>query len=208
MDLSIGEAAALLRRSQRTVRAQVARGAIPGFKQGGRWRIPRDTLPLDEAQQRALQSKADAIRAALESALPSRTAKTRGQRMLSMVDLDPFRAGHTLLTTMRQVADSADIADGPAGVAPACREVEAGLLTVGCAHHHFALDVKIHALTRARDHFSRAAAALLIATSMPPPEPVLSWVVTLEGEILPLVAGLLRWAEKLAAKQGKRGQRR
>ena len=53
MELSITEAATLLGRSARTVRAQVARGELPGFKRGGQWVIRKEALPLSEAQRRA-----------------------------------------------------------------------------------------------------------------------------------------------------------
>ena len=58
MELTITEAATLLGRSPRTVRAQVARGELPGFKRGGQWVIRREALPLSEAQRAALQQKA------------------------------------------------------------------------------------------------------------------------------------------------------
>ena len=51
MELTVREAAALMGRSARPVRAQVARGELPGVKRGGRWLIPRKALPLTEAQR-------------------------------------------------------------------------------------------------------------------------------------------------------------
>jgi len=61
MDLTIREVATLLGRSSRTVRAQVARGEIPGVKRGRRWLVPRHNLPLTEAQRRSLQAKAETL---------------------------------------------------------------------------------------------------------------------------------------------------
>ena len=76
MELSVREAATLMGRSPRTVRAQLARGELPGVKRGGRWRVQRRHLPLTEDQRRALQTKADGIRQLVDDALPGRTATT------------------------------------------------------------------------------------------------------------------------------------
>lgn len=101
MDLSVREVATLLGRSGRTVRAQLTRGELAGVKRNGRWRVARHSLPLTEAQRRSLQSKADALRQAVEEALPSRMAATPGQRSRSVADLDAFRSGARLLAAVR-----------------------------------------------------------------------------------------------------------
>ena len=93
MELSIREVAVLLGRSPRTVRAQASRGDLPGVKRNGRWRIERRNLPLTEDQRRALQAKADTIRDTVEAALPSRMARSAGQRTRSIADLEAFRRG-------------------------------------------------------------------------------------------------------------------
>ncbi len=79
MNLTVREAAVLLGRSPRTVRAQVARGVLPGRKVGGRWRLKRETLPLTEAQRRQLRRKAEAVRRAVDQALPEAASRRRGR---------------------------------------------------------------------------------------------------------------------------------
>ena len=61
MELSIREAAALLGRSPRTLRAQVARGEIVGVRRGRGWVIQREHLPLTEGQRAALQARAQQV---------------------------------------------------------------------------------------------------------------------------------------------------
>lgn len=61
MMLTVTEAAQLLGQSPRTVRARLARGDLPGRKRGGRWIVPRDVLPLSEAEHRRIQAQADVL---------------------------------------------------------------------------------------------------------------------------------------------------
>ncbi len=51
MDLSVREAALLTGRSPRTLRAQLARGEMPGVKRNGRWVLDRRNLPLTDDQR-------------------------------------------------------------------------------------------------------------------------------------------------------------
>ena len=199
MELSIREAAALMGRSPRTVRAQVARGDLPGIKRNGCWRIERRNLPLTEAQRAALQAKADGIREAVESALPSPLAQSSPQRHRSIADLDAFRRGAELLAEIRDSA--ADT------VAESIREsvlswLEEALLALAEGVQQFDREVKVEALRRSRGHLARAVGLLLIVKGIPPPEPVHRWVTALETEVIPAVAGFARWADGL----GRRGR--
>ncbi len=106
MELTIREAAALTGRSSRTLRAQLARGDLPGVKRNGRWCIDRRHLPLTETQRRSLQAKAESLRKAVDEALPSRMAKTLDHRAKSIVDLDAFRLGANLLAEIRSAEAS------------------------------------------------------------------------------------------------------
>jgi excisionase family DNA binding protein len=101
MELSVREAATLMGRSPRTVRAQVARGELPGIKKNGQWRIRRRHLPLTEAQHLALQEKAQNVRDAVESVLPSRIARHSSDRTKSIIDLEAFRSGASVLRSLR-----------------------------------------------------------------------------------------------------------
>lgn len=57
MELSVREAAVLTGRPPRTLRAQLARGEMPGVKRNGRWVVDRRHLPLTEDQRRRLEHK-------------------------------------------------------------------------------------------------------------------------------------------------------
>ncbi len=194
MQLSVREAATLLRKSSRAVRAQVARGELPGTKRDGRWYVDGRKLPLTEAQRRALQQKADAVRQMVDEALPSRMAATLGHRGRSIADLDGFRLGAEVLAAIR--ADTSAVLDA------AVREqvgdsLEQALLALAEAVQQFDRELKVAAAARARAGLARAVGMLFIGAGIPPAEPVHSWVVTLETEVIPAVAGFARWAEGL-----------
>ena len=197
MELSIREAATLMGRSPRTVRAQVARGDLPGVKRNGRWRIERRHLPLTEAQRAALQAKADDIRHVVEAALPSRLARSTGQRHRSIADLDAFRRGAELLTEIRGAAD--DGIDEPLRQRVAGR-LEEALLALAEGVQQFDREVKVEALRRSRGHLARAVGLLLLAAGIPPASPAHGWVAALETEVIPAVAGFARWADGLGRK--------
>lgn len=91
MELSVREAAVLTGRPSRTLRAQLARGELPGVKRNGRWVVDRRHLPLTDDQRRRLEHKAGKIRRRVDALLPSRTAAGRGDRRRSLADLDIFR---------------------------------------------------------------------------------------------------------------------
>lgn len=194
MLLSVTEAATLLGKSPRAVRAALARGELPGRKQGGRWVVPREGLPLSEAQHRALQARADEIRAVVEDALPSRGATRRGDRRRSLADLEVFRAACEV-TRQVQARDDAPL--------QARDELERGLLALAEGWYQYESGARLDALTRARAAFSRAAAQLLLAAPWPPSAAELEPLARLETEVFPALAGLFRRAER-AAQRGAR----
>ena len=106
MEITVTEAATLLGRSARTVRAQVARGELPGIKRGGQWFVNRAALPLTEAQRATLQRKAQGLRDALEDALPGRMAQSSGDRRRGLADLDACRLGAALFAELRTAIPS------------------------------------------------------------------------------------------------------
>ncbi len=187
----------LLGRKPRTVRAQLARGELPGTKRGGTWRIDDRKLPLTEAQRRALQRKAEQVRTAVEDALPSRMAASAGQRSRSIADLDAFRRGAEVLAEMRTASDSLE--DGVRERAVAI--VEEALLALAEGITLYDRQLKLEALNRARSGLARCAGLLLLSGGTPPAEPVFGWVAAIESEVIPAVAGFARWAE------GRRGRR-
>lgn len=105
-----------------------------------------------------------------------------------MVDELGFRAAHTLRQELRA-------SDHPAA-GSAAPIVEEGLLAMGIALHAWRTDAPLVALTRARAAMAQAVVTLLLEAPIPPEEPVRGWVVTLEHEVLPPIAGLFRRAER------------
>lgn len=199
MNLSVREAATLLGRSPRTVRAQLARGELNGKKKGGRWTIERRALPLTERQREALQTKADGLRQALDEALPSSLATHHGQRTRSLADLDAFRLGAELLGKVR--TETAPELDESLRQRVAAL-LEGSLLALAEAVQQFDRELKRDATRRARAGLAHATALLLLAGPLPPGPPVLGWVSALETEVVPAVAGFARWADGL--KGGRR----
>ncbi len=198
MELTVREVATLLGRSPRTVRAQLARGDIPAVKRGGCWSIPRRSLPLTEDQRSALQAKADAVRRAVDAALPSRVATTSGQRGRSVADLDAFRLGARLLADIR-AADAPLLALGTRQHVE--EELEQSLLALAEAVHLYHRTVKLAALDRCRAALGRVAGRLALATA-PKSEPaIIDWLVALESQVLPAVAGFARWADRLETRR-------
>ena len=126
MELGVREVASLLGRSPRTIRSQVARGEIVAHKRGGRWRIPSE----GGAQRRALQARADEIRAEVDAALPSRVGAAAGQRRRSLADLDVFLLAEPVLRALREAA-----AAGGVFVGGAVAELEAALLDLAEGVH-------------------------------------------------------------------------
>ena len=199
MNLTVREAATILRRSERAVRAALATGRIAGHKKGGVWRIPSHTLPMDDAARRALDEKANEIRSAVESALPSQAGLPRSRRRReSIVDLEVFVVVRNLLQTVRQSAASDD-----RGPTDPTQSVEAALLPalehIADGHAQFDLDDKRAAYVFARQAVAFAAARMLSSPiwngSGPLPSPLVEWLEVIEVEILPRLGGLLRWTE-------------
>lgn len=194
MELSVREAATLMSRSARTVRAQLARGDLPGKKRNGQWVIERRHLPLTEVQHRVLQEKAQAVRDAVEAALPSRTARHAGERERSILDLDAFRIGAEVLRSLRAASEQALPAKARDRAAAA---VESSLLALAEAMLQFERDLKLAAVRRCRARLARAVGLLLIEAGEPLHEPVLGWVRRLETEVAPALGGFARWVDRL-----------
>jgi hypothetical protein len=193
MKLSAREAATVLGRNLRTVRAQLARGKIAGVKENGRWVVRREDLPLTEPQRRSLQAKADRLRRTVEDALPPRLARRRGERSRTLVDLDAFRLGAELLAEVRSGGQRL----GERTCSRVAAMLEGGLLAVAEAVYQYDREIKLTALNRARGQISRASAMLLLSAGIEPEAPVDRWVGVLEGEVLPAVAGFARWTDGL-----------
>ena len=192
MELSVREAAQLTGRSPRTLRAQLARGEVPGVKRHGRWVLERRHLPLTEAQRRRLSQRADDIRRKVEDVLPSRAAGRRGDRARSLADLDAFRLTLDLHNGLKaddhlppELRDRLTALTGDA------------LVALAEAFHEYHRDAKRLSVQRARSALAHLAAVLLIEHGRPPPEPAVAWFRRAEQEVLPAEAGLARFIDRL-----------
>jgi len=188
MDLSIREAATLLGISPRAVRARITRGDLPGVKRGGRWTLPRESLPLTEPQRRDLQARADEMHAIVEQVAPSRRARTRDRRAWSLLDLKAFRVGAGVLAALQASANPAHHR--------AAEMLEVGLLAMAEGCYRYQTARKVEAWGRARDAFSQTAARIALAADEPLDEPALGWLQAIEGELLSALVGLVRRVER------------
>lgn len=192
MHLTVAEAATVLGCSPRAVRARLSRGELKGVKQDGQWRIPRGDLPLSEDQHRALQARADTIRAMVEEVLPPQLAHRRGDQRRSFADLAAFRAGRSALAELRTLAT----AEAPmAGVMAAADHLERGLVLLGRAWPVFDGGARLARLDEARAEIGAAIAVLLL------PNPASTsaaarCALALEEAVLPPLAGMCRAAER------------
>jgi len=189
VEITIREAAPLLGRSPRAVRAKIARGELAATRRGRTWMIALATLPLTEAQRQSMQQRAETVRGALDAVLPSRAATDRRRKRRSLLDLIPFTEGVRLL---REIA-----AAPPASTAyrSAQRRLRRALLALAAGAAEYDARQRALSLRRARLHFA-CAASLLLAAPEPPDARVLGWCERIEHDVLPPIGGLLRWAEQ------------
>lgn len=69
MQLSITEAAHLMGKSPRQLRYMILQGALQAHKDGRRWVLDSESLPLTAGQRRATERRAGQLREAVEEAL-------------------------------------------------------------------------------------------------------------------------------------------
>ncbi len=198
MLLSIREAALITGTSQRTLRGQLARGELAGRKQAGRWMIEKHSLPLTDSQRATVQARAEEVREAVNEALPSRNGRHAQDRRRSVLDMDAYRAGGSVLAELAAlqiaVPSSSDLGRTTTAV-------ETALLRLAEATYAYAAEDKITALRGARAEVSRAVGWLF----MRPPADFASkfhaMAIRLETEVLGPIGGLIKWAEGL--RQGR-----
>lgn len=193
MEITIREAAPLLGRSTRAVRARIARGELPARLDGRVWRIDLDHLPMTAAQRASLQRRADEVRRAVDSSLPSRSARDRERRARSALDLEPF-------ALLRELCRECAKDGAPQPLAAVARELRAALSCLAIAAHEFEAQARQQALRAARRFLARVCASLLLEDH----EEGASVAVTMtETRILPPIGGLLRWTERRAQGQAR-----
>lgn len=192
MEVTIREAAPLLGRSPRAVRARVAQGLLPARRVGRTWMIPLEHLPLTAEQRARMLARAEEARSAVDRVLPSRAAVDRDRRHRSAADLAPFAALRTLL---------ADGGNAGPDWTPVHRRFRAALMALAAAAHEFDRRRRAAFLRRARRLLSHATALLLLRVE---DEAARTCCATVEREVLPRIGGLLRWTER----EGARGDGR
>ena len=183
MKLSLRAAAELLGKSQRQLRYMIQEGRLKATKDGGRWVIDRDDLPLPaEKVMRGLRDAA-AVKATLESALGVTDAPEGAKRRYSVTDLRAFQANRELVAEARAKLGT------DAAVARQLAEA-AAMITCGC--HTFHKRDKVGYLQRAREHTCYALTTLLLSEDEAAPE----LAAAIEGTLLPALGGTIRAAER------------
>ncbi|MCA8957320.1 MAG: helix-turn-helix domain-containing protein [Planctomycetes bacterium] len=185
MELTIREAAPLLGRSTRAVRAWIARGQLPAHKRGNTWWIRSEDLPLTHHQRTGIQARADQVRQIVDDALPSRAARTRDRRSRSVVDLHAFRAGQELLRELAALEPTETRTQ-------TARAIRAALLDLGAGTYEFDRATRAASFRRARRRLARTICRLVLAEQG---APELHVCARIENDMLPPIGGLLRWAE-------------
>lgn len=192
MELTIHEAAALLGKSPRTVRAHVATDAIPARKSNGRWMIASDSLPLTEVQRRSLPRRAQEARDAVERALPQRL-RGAGRGTRSVRDFEPF-------ARLVQILGESDPGRTPWHMR-SHRTIALALRSLAVACHEYSGDRRTEQLRAARRRLAHLIAAGHAAIAID--GDALAIADRIEQDVLPPIGGLLRWLETRA-----RGERR
>lgn len=187
MLLTVELAAVELGISPRAVRARLQRGELVGRKVDGRWCIPRESLPLTESQHRSLQARVRQLHGAVDRVAPPGISARRDRRRRSLVDLDVWRSLHAIQRNLAAQAQGRD-------AARAAIDTAAAALALG--FYEYATEPRVAALRKARAELAVAVSSLLAASDLPPPDPVLGWVDQLEQDVLPMLGGMVRAAER------------
>jgi hypothetical protein len=152
-------------------------------KDGGRWVVPREELPLsDAAVARGLADQAR-LKGVLETALGTPAGPAGAKRRYSVNDLKVFGIGRTLLASLREALGEQAKATG---------HIASSLALITCGCHTFQKRDKVVYLQRAREQVCYGLAALLLAEQ----EQVRSLAEPIESEMLPALGGVIRSAER------------
>ncbi len=180
MQLSLAQAAQLLGKSPRQVRYLIRTRRLAAKKEGGRWIIERDDLPLTAAQRRALERKRNELADVVETALGPRLET--GKRRYSVREMAAFQKGREAYRACRD-ALGADHCSTSA--------LESSLVSVSRGCHRFLDGQKVDAYRDAREEAARAVALALLSED----EKADAVADLIEHELLPAVAGLIRRSE-------------
>jgi excisionase family DNA binding protein len=185
MKLSLNEAAAALGKTRRQLVYLIEQGRLPAEKVGGRWYLDSAALEQDPATAQRAQIKQANLRDAIEDAL----LPTQRQRRYSLRDLKAFQIARPLYRKL---------CEHPGADHPATRHLHQCLehLAQGC--HRYTRAEKARAYQAARDAASLAALELILVEE-PGPD---TFPDTLEQDLMPAIAGLLRRVERRAEAAG------
>ncbi len=180
MDLSLSEAARLLGKSERQLRYLVTKGEVPARKVGRQWSIRRSDLPLSEGQEKAAgQKEARSLDLELQA--------TAGRQL----SVRKIRACQVGLPLYRELCDA--VGDDH----PAVALLQEALMLLACGYYEFHGQEKSVYYSRAREHASRAAMALMLEGE----DSREGLVKRFETALLPAIGGLVRRAERRGSRR-------
>ncbi len=196
MKLSISEVATVLGKSERQVRYLIRKGELRAVKEGKKWAVASDDLPLDEGRKARLGERLAAARRALEDglepaakALASGTGTGGGKETksehYSVTRLTAFESGAEIYRQL--VQELGDAAPARPYLIDALVEI-----TRGC--HRFHAEAKARSFGRARELTAAAVTHLLVAADDDGRCRRLAG--RLEQELIPKLSGLVAANEK------------
>lgn len=180
VQLTIEEAATRSGKSERQIRYLIKLGRLTAHKAAGRWLMQSeqvDQVAGSPRRQKAAARKQAKLREVVEDTLP---AQPKGRRY-SLRDLKAMQVGVPLYQQLCTTLGEAH---------PAVTALRQGLAWLARGCHRYDLDQKLDAYQRGRDEISLAACALVLDQASAPA--LLAALCTIEDELLPAVAGLLR----------------
>jgi excisionase family DNA binding protein len=179
MQLSIQQTASILGKTRRQLLYMIEQGKLPAKKVGGRWVVERDDLRLEPEQQQRASQKETRLKDVIEEAL------TPGkERRYTLRDL---KAVQLAIPVYQQLVALGSAGEQAGAHMRLCLEN----LALGC--YRYDRQEKTLAYRAARDAASLAAMELLLRDNAPK-----SLLETIEQELMPAFAGLLRRSERRA----------
>ncbi len=183
MNLTLSQAAERLGKTRRQIRYLIQQGRLEAHKDGGRWVVDSERLPISEAQREAQARQAGRLREAVEAVLEP---PARGR--YSVRDLKAVAVGVPLYQRCLRILGEES---------PATRELGLGLEQLAIGYHRYGWSEKRDAYRSARDAASRAAMALLLAEHPEAGE----LLDRIEQELMPAITGVLRRTERRGEKR-------
>lgn len=220
MEVSVKEAAVLLRRSPRAVRLMAQHGRIPARLVGGRWLVEAEELVARSeqlaAEQRAkVEQVREQVNRALDKALPkeltdhsspagnclpnSANPADVGRDGRAFYSVKGLQACDTALGLLKDTRGLAELSGSRGAELTAAKGDLVALLrnlVEGC--HQFHPQVKIERFVAARSAACGALAELLAFAAVHENKDASDLAARLERDMLGLIRGLLRRAEKSA----------